>query len=280
MNSGLIRETCEIHILQRQQTLHPGPKLISQQATSKNKVYSSKRRYRDRSPLVLPSTDPEIQRALQGSAARASPHLTSPSEAQDYATMKLSTRVIELNCLFLLVVALLVALQLFLQRAQQRLQLSERQVGVNEAEAAAGALLADDPEAFPVHNPAGGVDALLGLPGSEHDVKEESLVAAPFVPNIRKSFPKRKAPYIRKGKNKKKKGQKNKKNKQQKHGSHGGLREEGEGNVGLQEWGKSGNLKKFIESKEKGKAGVKFWGKHGGKTAINKLGKVNGSIKI
>lgn len=107
------------------------------------------------------------------------------------------------------------------------------------------------------------------------------MVAAPFVPNIRKSFPKRKAPYVRRGKNKKKKASKNKNKKQQKHGPHGGVKEEEE-SAGLLQGGKAGGLKKLVGSKGGGKTWVKFGGKQGapktgGKPVLNKQAKVIGS---
>lgn len=176
--------------------------------------------------------------------------------------MKTYGRVLELNCLFLLAVALLVALQLFLQQAQQRLQLSKEEEGAEEG-------LVGAPEALPLEDAR--VDGLQDDqgPGQEDPagLSEDSLAAAPFVPNIRKSFTKRKAPYLRKGKknkNKKKKSLKNK-NRQQTHGSQGGPKK-GEGkvgnpkNLGLKGQGKFGTQKngeklsqnKRIRKKESG----------------------------
>ncbi|XP_042213404.1 uncharacterized protein LOC121860363 isoform X2 [Homarus americanus] len=184
--------------------------------------------------------------------------------------MKLSGRVLELNCLFLLVVALLVALQLFLQRAQQQLHVNKRNKGIGLV----------GPIALPLQD---SVDMLQAGPGLGQDgeavAPEDALVAAPFVPNIRKSFTKRKAPYVRKGKKNKKKKAQNKKNKQQKHGPHG----EGEGRTGgPQGGGKLGNSKKPAGPRGEGKPMIKVAGKSGAqnpryKSAQNKHTKKNGS---
>ncbi|KAK3862910.1 hypothetical protein Pcinc_031263 [Petrolisthes cinctipes] len=106
--------------------------------------------------------------------------------------MKWSGRVMELNYIFLLVVTLLVALQVYLQRTQQRLELNKRSSG-------------SEGEWVPV--------SVLDKPENTED---NAALADPLVPNIRKSFPKRRAPYVRKGKNKKRKN-KNKLHKQDSH---------------------------------------------------------------
>lgn len=109
--------------------------------------------------------------------------------------MKVSGRALELNAIFLVAVLLLVSLQVFLHHVQKRMyteevrNLSERAVPVPSAEEQ---------------------DADLG---AALGVLEEAAPSQPaFVPNIRKSFPKRKAHYFRKLK-KSKKNKKNKKNK-------------------------------------------------------------------
>lgn len=106
--------------------------------------------------------------------------------------MKVSGRALELNAIFLVAVLLLVSLQVFLHHVQKRMyteevrNLSERAVPVPSAEEQ---------------------DADLG---AALGVLEEAAPSQPaFVPNIRKSFPKRKAHYFRKLK----KSKKNKKNK-------------------------------------------------------------------
>lgn len=112
--------------------------------------------------------------------------------------MKVSGRALELNAIFLVAVLLLVSLQVFLHHVQKRMyteevrNLSERAVPVPSAEEQ---------------------DADLG---AALGVLEEAAPSQPaFVPNIRKSFPKRKAHYFRKLK-KSKKNKKNKKNKAKK----------------------------------------------------------------
>lgn len=109
--------------------------------------------------------------------------------------MKVSGRALELNAIFLVAVLLLVSLQVFLHHVQKRMyteevrNLSERAVPVPSAEEQ---------------------DADLG---AALGVLEEAAPSQPaFVPNIRKSFPKRKAHYFRKLK----KSKKNKKNKKSK----------------------------------------------------------------
>lgn len=178
--------------------------------------------------------------------------------------MKTFGRAIQLNCLFLVVVALLVALQLFLQQAQERLQVGKREAAGKDG--LKGSSLArplqDAPDDALQDNPGLGQEAADGAP-------DDSLAAEPFVPNIRKSFSKRKAPYIRKGKKNKKKALKNKKNRQQKRGSHGGLKE-GDG--------KFGNPKTTGGAKGGMKAAGKLatW-KNGEKSAQNKHSKKKGS---
>ncbi|KAK7084879.1 hypothetical protein SK128_000021 [Halocaridina rubra] len=125
--------------------------------------------------------------------------------------MKFSGRALELNCAFLLVVVLLIALQIFLQNAQKKL----REGVVNEK---GGDLLSI--------NERNDVQDILGdyvqtdkeqNVDTISDLLTEENLAAPLVPNIRKSFPKRKAPYLRRGKkNKKKKQNRAKKNNGQK----------------------------------------------------------------
>lgn len=90
--------------------------------------------------------------------------------------MKVSGRALELNAIFLVAVLLLVSLQVFLHHVQKRMyteevrNLSERAVPVPSAEEQ---------------------DADLG---AALGVLEEAAPSQPaFVPNIRKSFPKRKA---------------------------------------------------------------------------------------
>lgn len=116
--------------------------------------------------------------------------------------MKVSGRALELNAIFLVAVLLLVSLQVFLHHVQKRMyteevrNLSERAVPVPSAEEQ---------------------DADLG---AALGVLEEAAPSQPaFVPNIRKSFPKRKAHYFRKLK-KSKKNKKNKKNKAKKDAPH------------------------------------------------------------
>lgn len=164
--------------------------------------------------------------------------------------MKGFGRTFELNCLFLLVVTLLVALQLVLQRSHYQeilVQLKERGEegeGEGEMEMEEGRQQRDvHPLAAPLHalnqdiSPPNDAKALLkggdGVGGGGSGGKNgDGVLAAPLVPNIRRSFPKRKAPYVRKGKKNKKK-KKNRKGKQQKEmrgaGGEGG--EGGKGNV-------------------------------------------------
>lgn len=123
--------------------------------------------------------------------------------------MKGFGRALELNCLFLLVVALLVTLQLILQRRQNGilLQLSERGDEGEGGEEPPPVLQLPDslniPDQGTHRHPAG-----HGKGG------DGGVLAAPVVPNIHRSFPKRKAPYVRKAKKNKKK-KKNRKGKQQ-----------------------------------------------------------------
>lgn len=122
--------------------------------------------------------------------------------------MKGFGRALELNCLFLLVVALLVTLQLILQRRQNGilLQLSERGDEGEGGEEPPPVQLPDSlniPDQGTHRHPAG-----HGKGG------DGGVLAAPVVPNIHRSFPKRKAPYVRKAKKNKKK-KKNRKGKQQ-----------------------------------------------------------------
>lgn len=125
--------------------------------------------------------------------------------------MKVSGRALELNAIFLVAVLLLVSLQVFLHHVQKRMyteevrNLSERAVPVPSAEEQ---------------------DADLG---AALGVLEEAAPSQPaFVPNIRKSFPKRKAHYFRKLK-KSKKNKKNKKNKAKKTSTAGGEGKQGGG---------------------------------------------------
>ncbi|XP_064087055.1 uncharacterized protein LOC135201754 [Macrobrachium nipponense] len=118
--------------------------------------------------------------------------------------MKMSGRAVFLNGFFLLVVAFLVSLQIYLQYVQRRLG----------EEAAPDEILNVVEKSYQIQSgdiAGGNVESLI-----DHNADQ---VAAPVFPNIRKSFPKRKAPYLRKAKkNKKKKQQKMKKNNQQKYG--------------------------------------------------------------
>jgi len=102
-----------------------------------------------------------------------------------------SARACEIHCLFLVVVAILIAVQLFLQNTQKHIS----------EESKSNSLL--DPE---VHLEKRDISY------TEHKefFEEETPVAAPIVPNIHKSFVKKKAPYVRKAK----KNRRNKKNKQ------------------------------------------------------------------
>ncbi|XP_037802877.1 uncharacterized protein LOC119597387 isoform X2 [Penaeus monodon] len=125
--------------------------------------------------------------------------------------MKVSGRALELNAIFLVAVLLLVSLQVFLHHVQKRMyteevrNLSERAVPAPSAEGQDGEL-----------------GAALG-------VLDEAAPSQPaFVPNIRKSFPKRKAHYFRKLK-KSKKNKKNKKNKAKKASAAGGEGKQGGG---------------------------------------------------
>ncbi|XP_047490129.1 uncharacterized protein LOC125039863 isoform X1 [Penaeus chinensis] len=126
--------------------------------------------------------------------------------------MKVSGRALELNAIFLVAVLLLVSLQVFLHHVQKRMyteevrNLSERAVPVPSAEELDGEL----------------AGAALG-------VLDEAAPSQPaFVPNIRKSFPKRKAHYFRKLK-KSKKNKKNKAKKAKKASAAGGEGKQGGG---------------------------------------------------
>lgn len=126
--------------------------------------------------------------------------------------MKGFGRALEINCLFLLVVALLVVLQLILQGSQRELLLRLKERG-GDGEAGGWYLLRSPPPS-PLSLPGQDIHASDGAKAGigEHG-GSGGILAAPVVPNIRRSFPKRKAPYVRKAKNKKKK--KNRKGKKQ-----------------------------------------------------------------
>ncbi|XP_042887190.1 uncharacterized protein LOC122262975 [Penaeus japonicus] len=149
--------------------------------------------------------------------------------------MKVSGRALELNAIFLVAVLLLVSLQVFLHHVQKQMyteevrNLSERAVPIPDAgtqEGEQGAALSGLPDAAP-SQPA-------------------------FVPNIRKSFPKRKAHYFRKLK-KSKKNKKNKKNKARKPPATGGEGKQG-GGRGQGKTSSSGPKKEPLHGRGKGKA--------------------------
>jgi len=101
-----------------------------------------------------------------------------------------SGRACEIHCLFLLVVAILIAVQLFLQNTQKH--------------------LSDDSKSKRSLEPEIHLEKRdIAFSENEELLEEEIPVAAPIVPNIHKSFVKRKAPYARKAK----KNRRNKKNK-------------------------------------------------------------------
>ncbi|KAK8395583.1 hypothetical protein O3P69_005587 [Scylla paramamosain] len=148
--------------------------------------------------------------------------------------MKGFGRALEINFLFLLVVALLVVLQLILQGSQRELLLQLKERG-GEGEAAGEYPQHGPPPSSPLTFP----DQDIHAAGDAKMVISDNgggggILAAPVVPNIRRSFPKRKAPYVRKAKNKKKK--KNRKGKKQLARGVGGAEGtfvKGSGNIGV-----------------------------------------------
>lgn len=96
-----------------------------------------------------------------------------------------SGRACEIHCLFLFVVAILIAVQLFLQNTQKH--------------------LSDDSKSKRSLEPEVNLEKRdISFSENEELFEEEVPVAAPLVPNIHKSFGKRKAPYARKAKKNKK----------------------------------------------------------------------------
>ncbi|XP_068243036.1 uncharacterized protein [Palaemon carinicauda] len=116
--------------------------------------------------------------------------------------MKMSGRAVFLNGIFLLFVAFLVSLQIYLQYVQRNI----------------GEAASVDVDNIEKSYQRRSEDFVGGNIVSQIDHIGEEVAAAPVFPNIRKSFPKRKAPYLRKGKKNKKKKQKMKKGNQQKYG--------------------------------------------------------------
>ncbi|KAG0720903.1 hypothetical protein GWK47_047501 [Chionoecetes opilio] len=166
------------------------------------------------------------------------------SRERSYDVMKGFGRALGLNCVFLVVVIILVTLQLVLHRRQEEvvLQLWERgEEGEAGEEPPQAAPLQDDPN-HPRQNihPAGDANVL-----TDDDGGGDVVLAAPVVPNIHRSFPKRKAPYVRKAK-KNKKNKKNRKGKQQKGDTRGGGGR-----------GKGGGEKSSKKHDKKGKTKVK-----------------------
>jgi len=106
--------------------------------------------------------------------------------------MKVSGRVCEIHCLFLLVVAILIAVQLFLQNAQKHLSEASESKTLDESE---------------VHLEKRDIS----YSENKEFIEEETPFAAPVVPNIHKSFVKKKAPYVRKAKRNRKNKKKNRK---------------------------------------------------------------------
>lgn len=104
---------------------------------------------------------------------------------------RLSGRACEIHCLFLLVVVILIAVNLFLQNEQKKITDSSKSSSSGERE---------------VHLEK------RDLTGDQEFIEEDIPGAAPLVPNIHKSFIRRKAPYVRKAK----KNRRNKKNKNKK----------------------------------------------------------------
>lgn len=105
---------------------------------------------------------------------------------------RLSGRACEIHCLFLLVVVILIAINLFLQNEQKRISDSSKSSASGERE---------------IHLEKRDIN----FSENQEFIEEEISVAAPIVPNIHKSFGKKKAPYVRKAK-KNRRNKKNKKN--------------------------------------------------------------------
>jgi len=103
---------------------------------------------------------------------------------------RISGRACEIHCVFLLVVVILIAINLFLQNEQKKLTESSKSSKSGDQE---------------VHLEKRDIT----FTENHEFIEEEISVAAPIVPNIHKSFIKKKAPYVRKAK----KNKRNKKNK-------------------------------------------------------------------
>jgi len=103
---------------------------------------------------------------------------------------RLSGRACEIHCVFLLVVIILIAINLFLQNEQKKISEKSKSSSSGEQE---------------VHLEKRDIS----FTENQEVIEEEISVAAPIVPNIHKSFIKKKAPYVRKAK----KNRRNKKNK-------------------------------------------------------------------
>jgi len=137
-----------------------------------------------------------------------------------------SGRACEIHCLFLVVVAILIAVQLFLQNTQKH--------------------LSDDSKSKRSLEPEVHLEKRdISFSENEELFEEEVPVAAPIVPNIHKSFVKRKAPYARKAK----KNRRNKKNNKKDGGAKPGK--------GLGKKGNDHGAKKVGINKEKKSKGIR-----------------------